>query len=69
MHLFSRPENTLVFEDALHALKTAGKAGFRTVGVYDDDSADRQEEIRRESSCYIRNFSEIDALFETKPHN
>ena len=55
----SAPENTLVFEDALHALRTAKKAGFRTVGVYDAASAGEQEEIRRESRFYIRSFREI----------
>ena len=58
----SVPENTLVFEDALHALKTAKKAGFQTVGVYDAASDDRQAEIRRESRFYIRSFQEIDAV-------
>ena len=55
----SAPENTLVFEDALHALRTAKKAGFRTVGVYDAASAGEQEEIHRESRFYIRSFREI----------
>lgn len=55
----SKPENTLVFEDALHALRTAKKAGFRTVGVYDDASAGQQEEIRRTGDRYIRSFREI----------
>ena len=58
----SDPENTLVFEDALHALRTAGKAGFRTVGVYDAASDDQQEEIRRVSRYYIRSFAELDSV-------
>ena len=65
----SRPENTLVFEDALHALQTAGKAGFRTVGIYDDASAGRQEEIRRASGCYIRSFREMDRIPEIGTHS
>ena len=60
----SRPENTLVFEDSLHALLTAGKAGFRTVGVYDELSAAGQEEIRRSSSFYLRSFLEMERIPE-----
>lgn len=58
----SKPENTLVFEDALHALETARRAGFRTVGVYDDASAAKQEEIRNTSDYYIRTFRDIEAV-------
>ena len=59
----SAPENTLVFEDALYALKTANRAGFQTVGVYDEASDDEQEEIRRESRFYLRSLAELGALF------
>ena len=58
----SKPENTLVFEDALHALVTAKRGGFQTVGVYDDASAEKQEEIRKTSDFYIRTFWEIEAV-------
>ena len=58
----SAPENTLVFEDALYALKTANRAGFQTVGVYDATSGEEQEEIRRESRFYLSSLSEIGAL-------
>ena len=36
----------MVFEDALHALRTAKAAGFRTAAVY-DESEPEQEELRR----------------------
>jgi len=32
--LGTKPEETLVFEDALFAIKTAEKANFKVVGVY-----------------------------------
>ena len=35
LHMDVDPEETLVFEDAYHALLTAKKAGFKTVAVYD----------------------------------
>ena len=41
------PENTLVFEDALHALKTVKTAGFRSVGCFDAYSIQDQPQIKR----------------------
>lgn len=35
--LGAAPEDTAVFEDALYAMKTAKKAGFYVVGVYDHE--------------------------------
>ena len=52
------PAETLVFEDALHALHTARAAGFRTVGVFDAASADMQAEIRAVSEFYLPDFSD-----------
>lgn len=56
--LGAKPAETLVFEDALHALTTARAAGFRTVGVYDAASADLQTEIRAASEFYLPDFSD-----------
>lgn len=53
------PGETLVFEDALHALHTAKKAGFLTVGVYDEASADLQNEVREASDIYLGDFSDL----------
>ena len=56
--LGAKPGETLVFEDALHALSTAKNAGFRTVGVFDTASADMQAEIRAVSEFYLPDFSD-----------
>jgi len=58
--LGSMPGETLVVEDALHALETAKRAGFITVGVYDDTSLDKQEAIRNISDYYLNSLKEID---------
>lgn len=34
-HMGAKPEETVVFEDSLFAARTAQKAGFRVVGVYE----------------------------------
>ena len=49
----------MVFEDALFAIRTAKKAGFRVAGVYDPDSEADQEEIRALSDYYITSFEEL----------
>ena len=36
-------EESFVFEDALHALRTAHKRGFKTVAVYDESDEERTE--------------------------
>ncbi len=39
----STPKNSLVFEDALHALRTAHNAGFKTCAVYDKSDEEKTE--------------------------
>lgn len=51
--------DTVVFEDALFAIKTAKQAGFRVAGVYDVNSQADQEEIRALSDYYITSFEEL----------
>ncbi len=51
--------NTVVFEDALHAIRTAKAAGFRVCAVYDASAEADQEEIRRLADVYVRSFEEL----------
>lgn len=51
--LGTKPEETLVFEDSLYALKTAKNAGFRTIGVYDADGETDQEGVRETGELYL----------------
>lgn len=53
------PENTAVFEDSLHAAKTAAAAGFYTVGVFDIHYADEFERLRRVCTAVIKGFDEL----------
>ena len=61
--LQSNKKDTVIFEDALHAIQTAKAAGFRVAAVYDASAEADQEEIRRISDYYIRSFEE---MFEAK---
>ncbi len=62
--LHAKPEQTLVFEDALHAVKTAKKAGFVTVGVYDWVSEAKQEEMKRTADVYLESFTDLAPLWK-----
>ena len=58
------PSNTWVFEDALYALETAKKAGFRTVGVFDAFSAKDQEKIKEISDIYLGKLADFDGFLK-----
>ena len=55
----SNKRDTVVFEDALYAIRTAKAAGFRVAGVYDVTEEDDQPEIQRISDYYIRSYEEL----------
>ena len=57
--LGTEKETTWVFEDALYAAKTAKKAGYNVVGIYDKSELE-QEELKEFVDIYIHNYSELD---------
>lgn len=56
----SKPENTLVIEDAYYALKTAHTAGFKTMGIYDKNTQTytSKEKIKTYSTWYFENWKD-----------
>lgn len=50
--------NTVIFEDALHAIETATAAGFRVVGVHDETAEKDRERIEALTERYIYSFSD-----------
>lgn len=48
----AEPNETLVFEDALHAAETAKKAGFVVVGVYDEENRKNISKMKEVCDCY-----------------
>ena len=52
-------ENTVVFEDAIHPIRTAKKAGFRVAAIYDPSSEGEHEEIRALAEVYFHSYDEI----------
>lgn len=57
--LGTEKQSTWIFEDALYAAKTAKKAGYKVVGIY-DKSEPEQEELKEIVDIYIQNYSELD---------
>ena len=72
LQLDTDPSDTWVFEDALHAIRTAKKAGFRTAGVYDRASGRDLAQIRDTADIYLPEFKSFElfwkrALFSGRP--
>ena len=55
--------NTVVFEDAYHAAKTARADGFITVAVYDSHET-KQAELHSVSDCFIENFTQTEHFWK-----
>ena len=55
---------TWVFEDVLHGIRTAGQAGFKTVGVYDASSEGNLSLIRQESTMYLEDLQDFDKFYK-----
>ena len=47
---------TLVFEDALYAVRTAKNAGFTVAAVHDKSARHHEDEIKALADVYIKNF-------------
>ena len=59
------PEDIFVFEDVIHAIRSAGSAGFVTVGVYDAASAADNEAMRAECAIYLHTLENREKFWET----
>ena len=55
---------TVVFEDALHALKTAKTDGFVTVGVFDVHE-ENQEQLKKLADYYIENYLDFEKFWNS----
>ena len=55
--------NTVVFEDAIHAVQTAKRDDFKVIAVF-DNSEKRQTEIQELCDCYISNFEQTEQFWE-----
>lgn len=63
-YLKTKPEETLVFEDSLYALKTAKEAGYVTVGVYDEKGESDQEGLKNQADLYLKKLDDFIVMSE-----
>ena len=52
-------ETTYVFEDSVNCIRTAKAAGYKVIGVKDEMSAPDEEEIKKLSDIYIKDFDDF----------
>jgi len=53
------PENCLVFEDVVQAVKGAKLAGMTVYAIYDEISKDKRDELINNADRYIVNYKEL----------
>ena len=59
-HIGTEKDSTYVFEDAIHAVRTAKSAGFKVVGIY--DKSQNESLIKNEGDLYVRSYRDIKEL-------
>lgn len=64
-HMGTTPDETLVFEDSLYALKTAKAAGYVAVGVFDAKGEPDQEGVKSSGDYYIKEMTEFLEISKT----
>lgn len=52
-------ESTFVFEDVIHAARSAKSAGFKVIGIYDETSAKDAAAMKEVCDLYIQDFCSI----------
>ena len=55
----SKPEEVLVCEDVLHAVKSAKQAGFQVLGILDEANKGDWEQIRKMADFTVKDFCEL----------
>lgn len=63
-HLGTDIRETWVFEDSLLALETSKKAGFKTVGIFDENNPYTEEQLAKFSDILIGNEQTLSSLIE-----
>lgn len=57
--LGAAPEETVVFEDSIHAVLSAKSAGFKVIGVYDPLCPEEFAEIEKSADRTVKSFKEL----------
>lgn len=59
-------EELIMVEDSLHSMITAKKAGLTVVGVYEEASADKTEEIKQVCDGYLAGLEELQSWLQAE---
>jgi beta-phosphoglucomutase-like phosphatase (HAD superfamily) len=62
-HCGADRSNTVVFEDAIHAVETAKNDGFIVIVVYDENE-EQQDKIRQLGDLYLEGYDHTEAFWE-----
>ena len=62
-HCGADRSNTVVFEDAIHAVETAKNDGFIVIVVYDENE-EQQDKIRQLGDLYLEGYDRAEAFWE-----
>lgn len=54
-----KPQDCVMLDDSVNALRPAKQAGLKAVGVYDEFSSRYEEEMKQIGDLYIHNFTEL----------
>lgn len=60
--------NTIVFEDAYYAVKTATDAGYRTVGIKEEYYKDYHDDIEKLVDVFVNDYEELMTLINNKEY-
>ena len=60
LQLDTEPSETLVFEDAFHAVLTAKRAGFKVVAVYDKSNDSKLGKTWNTADIYLSEYTDFD---------
>lgn len=53
------PQQCVVFEDSLKAVRSANRAGFQTVAIYEETNPVEQNDLVQEADLYIHDFRNL----------
>ena len=57
-------EDTCVVEDGLYAVRTANKAGYYTIGVYDASSDDDWQDLQKEADLALESLEDVQGIID-----
>lgn len=63
-YMGTEKNSTWIFEDSLHGVRTANRAGYPTVGMYDEASEKDQELLKKEAVLYLTDLRDFDTVYQ-----